>query len=1050
MAQVRTGTIWGHVTDTQGAPLPGVSVTLKSPFSAPMTAVTDEQGIFRFPSLEPSTNYALAAELQGFKKQEKTGVIVSLGQQSKIDLVLEQGKMEEEVTVVAVTPTVDAKKTAIGKNVTQDTLQSLPTSRDPWNVMQMAPSIIMDRENVGGSESGQQAGYVAKGDPTAGNNNVWSLDGVVVTDPAAIGASPTYWDFDAFEEMNIVTGGADVTVQTGGVALNMVTRRGGNKVSFGGRFYLTDDAFQANNLTAALQAEGVPGINKIIQIKDYGFNLGGPVWKDHLWLWGSYGIQDINALTMFGKPQKPTLADYTAKLNAQFIVSNRIEAMWMAGSKVFIGRSSSPGFPEGFDQGQPQHWGSPIIKIQDEQLVGNDLLFSAKYAYMNASFSLIPHSDPGMNHLALYDAAQGVSYDNSYYITTRPMHDLDFHVQYYDDKLFGVSHEIKLGVEYSTRRVTSETAYPGNIDLNYDLNYPDMWWADAPGSSSGHPGYTPGMQQWNLAEESNPDWSVKQLTAFAQDTITAKRFNFMLGLRFDHQVPYINSSTYGTVNSNPVWSENFDSAVTAALADFMRPLNVPNISPKYHWNVFSPRIGITYDLFGTGKTVLKLSGAMYGDFMGTGSSAYLFTPYNIPAYLGAPGAPNLYFWWLDTNGDGIVQPNEVWGNDPNTYAPIPLLKASGSTYAVNPDFINATQFNQWWGFVPFSGEPTASGYTVNSNAGSSRTWELLFSIDHELMPDFSVGLDATYRKFNHFSWDVPYYWNGPLGDYSVGSEPYMLQSSDYQWAGLIPSTISYTSGGQTYNVDVGTGAGHNYYLLTLPYSGTPYAYHELNSNYQTFWGIDLTFNKRLSNKWMLDGSISYMDQRMHYGNGILDTTNLWALQDNLYAPRIGASSGKIDASVFSHWMLKLEGFYQLPYDFNISFTFSARAGYPIPHYMDIVDYTWENANAHTVQTYLDVFPSTKLPTFYQLNLRLEKMVKLGDTGRIYIMADAFNVTNAAIINRRYDMNEGTLYVNVKDEEGNVTDYSFEPYPHRYQAYSILNPFIMRFGVRFQF
>ena len=80
-----------------------------------------------------------------------------------IDLTLEQGKMEEEVTVVAVTPTVDAKKTSVGKNVTQEILQSLPTSRDPWNVMQMAPGIIMDRENVGGAESGQQAGYLAKG-----------------------------------------------------------------------------------------------------------------------------------------------------------------------------------------------------------------------------------------------------------------------------------------------------------------------------------------------------------------------------------------------------------------------------------------------------------------------------------------------------------------------------------------------------------------------------------------------------------------------------------------------------------------------------------------------------------------------------------------------------------------------------------------------------------------------------------------------------------------------------------------------------------------------
>jgi hypothetical protein len=192
MAQVRTGTIWGHVTDTQGAPLPGVSVTLTSNIMAPLTVLTDVQGIFRFPSLDPSSHYNLRAELQGFKKTEKTDIIVVIGQQSRIDLTLEQGKIEEEVTVVATTPMIDTKKTAVGKNITQEILQALPTSRDPWNVMQMAPSIMMDRENVGGSESGQQAGYYAKGDSSGGQNNVWALDGVVVTDPAAIGASPIY------------------------------------------------------------------------------------------------------------------------------------------------------------------------------------------------------------------------------------------------------------------------------------------------------------------------------------------------------------------------------------------------------------------------------------------------------------------------------------------------------------------------------------------------------------------------------------------------------------------------------------------------------------------------------------------------------------------------------------------------------------------------------------------------------------------------------------------------------------------------------------------
>jgi hypothetical protein len=1034
MAQVRTGTIWGHVTDTQGAPLPGVSVTLIQPAGAPITSVTDDQGIFRFPSIEPSSRYALTAELQGFKKQEKTGIIVAIGQQSKIDLTMEQGKLEEEVTVVAVTPTVDAKKTSVGKNVTQEILQSLPTSRDPWNVMQMAPSIIMDRENVGGTESGQQASYVAKGDSSSGGNNVWSVDGVVVTDPAAIGASPIYWDFDAFEEMNIVTGGADVTVQTGGIALNMVTRRGGNKVSFGGRFYLTDGQFQASNLTQTLIDQGVTGVNHVNSIKDYGFNVGGPILKDKLWLWGSYGVQDINSILLNGSPQRPLITDYNFKLNAQIIPTNRFEALYIAGAKQFLGRSASQSFPEGYDQDSPYHFGAPIFKLQDEQMIGNDLLISAKYAYMNAAFQLIPHSDPNSVNLVTVDVTNDITRDNAYYITTRPMHDYNLNLQYYNDKLFGASHEIKLGVEYSTRRVTTDSAFPGNVRESYNLNYQDI---DPTGT--GNPVFTPGMTNWLLYAQYNLDYSVKQMTAFLQDTVSTGRFNILLGVRYDHQTPYINQSTASTVNSNPVWGQYFDPEVATALKAFMPGMTQPAISPNYKWNVFSPRLGLTYDLFGTGKTILKLSGSMYGDFMGTGSASYLFKSY------GVFGAWMNWYWQDGYNGgtvDGILQPGEMLVSDPTTYAPVPLFTGSGSTLAVNPVIASTASNNPyngvWWGgFTPGVSTPGVSAYTVDPNATSSRTWELLATIEHELLPDFSIGLNATWRKYNHFSWNPQYYTNGAYGDYTIDGASLIRDSSMYSIAGQIPSSVT--------GVDLGAGAGKDYYLMTPGFGYTPYNLHTLNTNYETFWGLDLIFNKRLSNRWMMDGSLSYMDQKYHYGDGIQNPSNLWAQQDQLYAPNVGSASGKINQYIFSHWMVKLEGLYQLPLDFNISFTFNARAGHLIPHYMAITDRRWANSYNRSETSYLDVFgKSFTLPAFYQLNLRLEKLIKLGDTGRIYLMADVFNALNSAVINRRYDNNEGTYTISASG----VT--SFAPYANRYIINEILNPRITRFGIRFQF
>ncbi|MGB9835172.1 MAG: carboxypeptidase regulatory-like domain-containing protein [Candidatus Saccharicenans sp.] len=1017
-AQVRTGNIYGKVVDAEGNPLPGVTVTLSSSMYPAQTTVTGPEGQFRFLSLPPAKDYTIKCELQGFKTKIESGIIVVIGGNTNLSITMEQGVLEEQVTVTAVTPMVDTKKTTVGKNVTQEVLQSLPTARDPWNVMALAPSVIMDRENVGGSESGQQASYYARGDVSGGANNVWALDGVVVTDPAAIGASPIYWDFDSFEEMNVVVGGADVTVQTGGVGLNMVTRRGGNKVSLTGRFYLTDNYFQAKYTGKAY--------NKINQIKDYGFSLGGPLIRDKAWLWMSYGVQDINALTIIGTPQKPTLEDYNFKLNLQPLKNNRFEALFTAGQKKFIGRSSSQSFPEGYDQGCPFHWGSPIIKIQDEQMFGTNLLLSFKFAYMNAAFSLIPHSDPDMNDLVMYDATKDVTYDNWYYITKRPMYDYTLNGQYFNDNFLNLSHEIKFGVEYITRRVTTDSAAPGNLYMRFNLNYPDIDW-----EGTGNPGFTPGMRQMSVYSAYNLDWSVDQYTAYIQDTITKGRLTVLLGLRFDRQQPKINSSWYYTINDNPVWDKYAEPDVKAALKAFMPGMIVPNIKPDYRWDVLSPRIGITYDIFGTGKTIFKLSGAKYGDFMGTGSSNYLFNPY------GAAGCW-LDFWWLDANEDMKMQADELYWNDPDTYAPIPLIVGG----AINPDKYADLEGYSWGGFTPGSQTAGPSPYFVNKKATSSYTYELLATLEHELRKNLSVGLNFIYRKYSHFSWDVPYYTNGPYGDYRINGQDVIRDYNVYDVAGQIPTSLSGVPGAD--GVDLGEGAGKSYYLMRPGYGYTPYTYHTLNNNYATYWGIDLLFNKRLSDKWMLNGSVSYMDQRYHYRNGVGNPTNLWAIDNQLYAPYIGGASGKISQYVFSHWMVKLEGLYQLPYGFDISFTFNARQGYVIPHYMTVVDYRWPNSYNRSTSVYLDIFGKDTLPVFYQLNLRLEKEIRLGDTGRIYLMADGFNVFNKAIINRRYPKNEGTLYIY---SDGSMR---FSKYANYYKINEYLNPFIMRLGVRFTF
>src|SRR5579884_1549436 len=226
-AQSQTGSIFGRVTDQSGAVIPGVQVTITAPnLLQPLTALTSETGTYQFPKLEIGT-YTVKFELTGFKTIVYTDVQVTVGFNAQINGQLSVSQVAETVEVTGESPIVDTQEVGTKDTFDLEKLQSIPSARDPWVILQQTPGIAMDRENVGGNQSGQQSNYVSRGaNPT---NNKWSLDGVDITDMAATGASPSYYDFDSFQEMTINTGGVDVTQQTSGVGINLVTKSGGDK-----------------------------------------------------------------------------------------------------------------------------------------------------------------------------------------------------------------------------------------------------------------------------------------------------------------------------------------------------------------------------------------------------------------------------------------------------------------------------------------------------------------------------------------------------------------------------------------------------------------------------------------------------------------------------------------------------------------------------------------------------------------------------------------------------------------------------------------------------
>jgi hypothetical protein len=230
-----TGAIFGKVVDEQGGVLPGVAVIVKGP-GAPVTVYTDARGEFRVTNIDAG-NYTLTVSLQGFSTVDRENVVVQLGKNTELTIPMKLSAVAATVTVSGEAPLLETKRVATGAQISQQELSSIPTARDPWVVLQSSPGVQTDRINVGGSESGQQSNFRSHGSAYG----TFAVDGVNFTDMSLPGAVPAgsagYYDFDSFQEMQVITGGSDASIQGSGAHLNMVTKRGTNEIHGSARLY---------------------------------------------------------------------------------------------------------------------------------------------------------------------------------------------------------------------------------------------------------------------------------------------------------------------------------------------------------------------------------------------------------------------------------------------------------------------------------------------------------------------------------------------------------------------------------------------------------------------------------------------------------------------------------------------------------------------------------------------------------------------------------------------------------------------------------------------
>ncbi len=375
------------------------------------------------------------------------------------------GGVEETVTVSGTAPVIDPRRQSTDTHVTVDELQEIPSARDPWVVLQTIPGVVVDRVNVGGAESGQQSQYMAKG--ASSNENTWTLDGVVITDMSSL-SSPTYWDFDQFQEVRINTGGADVRNQTPGAAVDVVLKSGTNQYHGSMRGYFANQGMQRNNLTDEL-AEAIGGEtkkgNRMEQYADYGFEVGGPLIEDRLWAWGSLGETDIRLRTLIDTGDRTTLTNRALKVQGQVTDGFRLGFNHFNGAKVKLGRNAGPTRPDETTWNQGG-LGSGLYTGSGDWFAG-DVVVTAKASMYNNGFFLTPRG--GLDAPGVYRDVNRV-YHGSFvdFRSYRPQR-----VASVDANWFRGDHELKVGFGWRKNGVESQSVWPGGALTIHLGSYPD-------------------------------------------------------------------------------------------------------------------------------------------------------------------------------------------------------------------------------------------------------------------------------------------------------------------------------------------------------------------------------------------------------------------------------------------------------------------------------------------------------------------------------------------------------------------------------------------------
>jgi hypothetical protein len=400
---------------------------------------------------------------------------------------------QDVITVLGETPLLDERRISTGATVTQTEMDNIPAARDPWTVLQSTPGVLTDRINVGGNESSSSY-YVNPG--SSADQNVFSVDSLVITDRGAAS-----YDFDAFEEMQVTTGGAEAKQPTPGVQVNMVTKRGTNEWRGSGEFVLSDEKLQARTEADRLRS-----------LRSGGAELGGPLSKDHAWIWGTLGGTDLDRIVLDGQSETSLQTRGALKLNAQVTASDSATLLASRGDTEGSGLGAGPQrAPETTwkRDGRDATW-----KIENTAIFNADFYLTATAGRGEERLQDDPRQTGGEARIDGAGIAHGSWFGRAV--------DRRTDTAALESALFfnmgSTSHELKIAAEDRRLDNAYRLTAPGRIILD--------------GGPLGLPAGLDAAEDWRSGAARI---TAETAALWAQDTLSAGNLTASLGLRFDEQ-----------------------------------------------------------------------------------------------------------------------------------------------------------------------------------------------------------------------------------------------------------------------------------------------------------------------------------------------------------------------------------------------------------------------------------------------------------------------------------------------------------------------------------